>query len=177
MLVGLVGGGPRWLIEPVYDDFSELWEGFDRLGDKNAPDKKIWMSAYVLLGEAEAPARVEANVQAASAALRAALVDIEALARRLEQTSFAEAFVGARAALDGETTGVALDFLQHADLEPDATRLLFAIGRGWVFGAMGSWNDLAVEPSLKAAYDATSEALFRALNAGVLAVANSSYRG
>lgn len=176
MLVGLVGGGPRWLIEPVYREHSELWEGFDRIGDKNAPDKKIWLTAYVLLGEAETPARVDADVAAASIALRAALFAIENVARKIEGAPFADAFAGARAALDGAPLGFELQFLNHAQLGADAVRLLNATGRGWVFGAMGSWNDIKVADALKPEYDAASEALFAALNRAVVAVANSSYR-
>jgi hypothetical protein len=40
LLVGMVGGGPRWLIEAVYGDHSELWEGFDRVGDQKAADQE-----------------------------------------------------------------------------------------------------------------------------------------
>lgn len=177
MLVGFVGGGPRWLIETVYGDHSELWEGFDRIGDQKAPNQKIWLSAYILIGEAESAPSVDTDVIAAAGALRSALFAIEPLARQIPNAPFADIFVAARAALDGKDSEPAPDFVRYAGLKPEAERLLRAAGRAWVFGGMGSWNDMAVDPSLKAKYDETSAALFAALQRAVLVTANSTYRG
>jgi hypothetical protein len=176
LLVGMVGGGPRWLIEAVYPDRSELWEGFDRVGDKNAADKKIWLSAYILIGEADTPKEVDANIKGAAIDLRDALISVEAVAREIPGQPFADAFVAAREALDGKDLPSPLEFLRFTQMKPEAVRLLKAAGRGWVFGAMGSWNDLGVEPALKPRYEAASKALFTALQRAVLVAANSTYR-
>lgn len=176
ILVGLVGGGPRWFIEPVYGEHSELWEGFDRIGDKNAADKKIWLSAYILIGEAESAARVDADIGAASRDLKEALAKIEPVAREIAVPQFAEAFAAARVALEGKGGEQPPSFVRFTDLKPDATRLLNAAGRAWVFGAMGSWNDLAPADAMKQRYEATSKALFTALQRAVIVVANSTYR-
>ena len=56
------------------------------------------------------------------------------------------------------------------------SRLLDPVAVTWVFGAMGSWNDIGVEDALKARYDATSEVLFQALSRAVCVAANSTYR-
>lgn len=176
LLVGMVGGGPRWLIEPVYGAHSEVWEGFDRIGDPKAPDKKIWLSAYVLIGEAESGERVDADVAGASRDLRSALTAIEPVARELPGAPFADIFVAARGALDGQDLPAPLNFLQFADMAPDAARLLKAAGRGWVFGAMGSWNDIVPGSALQPRYEETSRALFAALQRAVLVAANSTYR-
>lgn len=175
-LVGLVGGGPRWLIEPVYGDHSELWEGFDRVGDQNATDKKIWKSAYVLIGEAESAPRVDADVTGASGALNDALRAIEPVARELPGAHFAAAFAAGRAALAGADPEPPPSFTRFTTLTPEAIRLLQAAGRSWVFGAMGSWNDIVPEPALAPRYEQTSKTLFAALKRAALAVANSTYR-
>lgn len=175
-LVGLVGGGPRWLIEPVYGDHSELWEGFDRVGDQNAPDKKIWQSAYILIGEAESAPRVDADVRSASGALNDALRAIEPVARELPGAPFAAAFAAGRAALAGADPEPPPSFTRFTTLTPEAIRLLQAAGRSWVFGAMGSWNDIVPAPALKPRYEQASQALFAALKRATLAVANSTYR-
>lgn len=177
LLVGMVGGGPRWLIEAVYPDHSELWEGFDRVGDQKDPDRKIWLTAYVLLGDAESADRVDTDVAASSIDLRDALLSIEGVARALPDAPFADAFVAARAALDGQDSSYPVDFMRYTQIAPEAARLLKAAGRGWVFGAMGSWNDIAVGAELKPRYEAASKALFAALQRAVLVVANSTYRG
>lgn len=177
LLVGLVGGGPRWLIEAVYADHSELWEGFDRVGDQKAPDRKIWLTAYVLLGDADPADRVDADIAAASLDLRDALLSIEAVARVLPGAPFAHTFAAARAALDGQAASYPVEFMRHTQIAPEGARLLNAAGAGWVFGAMGSWNDIAVAADLKPRYEEASKALFAALQRAVLVVANSTYRG
>lgn len=178
LLVGMVGGGPRWLIEPVYPNYSELWEGFDRIGDKDAPDKKIWLSAYVLIGEAASAESFDAGVAAATIDLRDALLTVESVARAMPGAPFADVFVAARATLEGRAQDqpYPLEFLRYTQLKPEVERLLKAAGRAWVFGAMGSWNDVSVEAALKPRYESASRALFSALQRAVLVTANSTYR-
>jgi len=174
-LVGMVGGGPRWLIEPVYGDHSELWEGFDRIGDKDAADKKTWLTAYVLIGEAQSAPKVDADLRGARLDLQAALASIEKVSRAMPNAPFVDAFVGARAALDGKGGAPPPEFVRFTAMKPDAVRLLQAAGGAWVFGAMGSWNDLAPDASLRARYQQTSKDLFAALQRAVLVVGNSTY--
>jgi len=177
MVVGFVGGGPRWLIETVDPEGSGVWEGFDRVGNKDAPDKKIWLSAYILIGEADTVESVDADVPAAAGALRSALLEIEPLAQKIPGAPFAHFFATARAALDGKDSEPPPSFVRYAGLSPEAGRLLQATGRAWVFGGMGSWNDMVVAPALTPRYHESSNALFAALQRAVLAIANSSYRG
>lgn len=177
LLVGMVGGGPRWLVETVYPERSELWEGFDRIGDQKAPDQKIWLSAYVLLGEAASAERADTDIVSASIDLRDALISIEDIARAMPGQRFAGVFADARATLDGQDLPYPLDFLNFTFVAPDARRLLNATGKAWVFGAMGSWNDVVPDAALKQRYDSASQTLFAALQRAVLVVANSTYRG
>lgn len=177
LLVGMVGGGPRWLVETVYPERSELWEGFDRIGDQKALDQKTWLSAYILLGEAASAERMDTDIAGASIDLRDALISIEDVARAIPGGRFVDAFAGARATLDGQDLPYPLDFLQFTFVAPDARRLLNATGKAWVFGAMGSWNDVMPDAALKPRYDSASQTLFAALQRAVLVVANSTYRG
>lgn len=176
LLVGMVGGGPRWLIEAVYGDHSELWEGFDRVGDQKAADQKIWLSAYILIGEAASAPSVDTNIKGASVDLRDALLNIEAVSRAMPGAPFADAFVGARETLAGKDPGLPVEFLRYTNMKPEAERLLKAAGRGWVFGAMGSWNDIVPDAALKPRYESASKTLFTALSRAVLVSANSTYR-
>ena len=176
LLVGMVGGGPRWLIEAVYGDHSELWEGFDRVGDQKAADKKIWLSAYILIGEAASAESVDTNIKGASIDLRDALLNIEPVARAIPGAGFADIFVAARETLEGKDMPYPLEFLRFAKMKPEAERLLKAAGRAWVFGAMGSWNDVGVDAALKPRYESASKVLFDALARAVLVSANSTYR-
>lgn len=176
LLVGMVGGGPRWLIEAVYGDHSELWEGFDRVGDQKAVDKKIWLSAYILIGEAASAESIDTNIKGASVDLRDALLNIEPVARAIPGTGFADIFVAARGTLEGKDLPYPLEFLRYAQMKPEAQRLLKAAGRAWVFGAMGSWNDVSVDAAMKPRYESASKTLFEAASRAVLVSANSTYR-
>ena len=177
MLVGMVGGGPRWLIEAVQPARAEIWEGFDRLGDRDDPEQKIWRGAYLMLGASERQEDADCDIAGADSDVRTALIAIEALARDIPGAPFADDFANAIDVLDGATpANPSLDFLHLTDLGADARRLLAASVQGWVFGAMGSWNDVGVEEGLSARYEETSEALFLALQCAATAVANSTFR-
>jgi hypothetical protein len=61
-------------------------------------------------------------------------------------------------------------------MTPEAQGLLKAAGAAWVFGAMGSWNDVVPDAALKPRYESASKTLFTALSRAVLVSANSTYR-
>lgn len=175
MLVGFVGGGARWLIEAAGRERSELWEGFHRFGDRK--DAKPWLCTHILQGEVSL-AEVEPQAfEPAVAELRGALVEIEAFARSQQLDNFAECFARGSALLEsGEPES--MDWLdrvmRHAGLDRRQASVLQAINHAWVFGGMGSWNDLGLggEP-----YDGLSERLYAALNNAVAGLANATFRG
>jgi len=178
MMVGLVGGGPRWLIEAVMPARCEVWEGYDHLGDRTDPEQRIWLCGYLMLGETEPQNDADRDVAGATTEVRSALAVILPFARELPGAPFTENFAGARATLDGAvSTNRAIDFLALTDLSQDAQRLIAAAAEAWVFGAMGSWNDIGADGAHKERYDAVSETLFHALTRAVIAAANSSYPG
>jgi hypothetical protein len=55
-----------------------------------------------------------------------------------------------------------------------ATCLLDACQSAWVFGGMGSWNDMSFEGGDQAEYDRVSERLFAVLNETIQIAANAS---
>lgn len=75
-----------------------------------------------------------------------------------------------------------LDEIAYCEFAPpdlismDACRLLSAVDAAWVFGGIGSWNDLAFEGKDRSDYEQLSEQLYQVLNACILASANSSCR-
>lgn len=174
MSVGFVGGGPRWLIEAVGPVHSEIWEGFDRLGDRDDPAQKIWLNAYLMQGETVPQALAHTPVAQAIADLSQVLPEIEALAREEGSPHFAECFERARAALasaDAEP-GADHELVAYAGLAPNSVRLLAAIECAWVFGGMGSWNDGVGDER----HEEVSDDLFGVLIDGIVAVANATYR-
>lgn len=178
--VGFVGGGPRWLIEIVGAQTSELWESDWAVIDQNAPEQRIWGVQYVRLADAwqgEAPAH--RPLSAIRADLEEVLPTIAEFAKDHELENFSESFAQSVALLqpDGPARSA-----YHADLAPkgllsdDAERLLAAAQTAWVFGAMGSWNDVWFEGDW-ATYTELSDKLFSLLIEGAAAATNSSFTG
>lgn len=175
MLAGMVGGGQRWLIEVVGERGSELWEGFERLGDRNAPDRKIWLWTFIRQGEASTP-ELDADVAAlpldrAVAQFHDALTRIEAYARAEDHGNFAEVFRGALADLDKGEGAADWINLDHTGLNQRQASILTATSRASVFGGMGSWNDLGGGD----AYDKVSQDLYATLNDCIMALGNSTF--
>lgn len=175
MLVGFVGGGPRWLIEVVGAASSEVWEGFDRLGDRKDPEQKIWTTTYIREGEVQ-PSQVQAEtLEAALADFRGVLPEIEAYARDEKLDGFADCFARALAALDGpRPRGEYFDtFARFTGADDRQLKVLAAVMDAWVFGGMGSWNDTGGGEL----YDRLSERLFTSICETICGLGNSSFRG
>jgi hypothetical protein len=177
MLAGFVGGGPAWLIEQIGAPNSAIWQGFDRLGDRHEPARKIWLNTYL---RELATGRQEEGappIGQARADLHAALAQIGTLAARMGLGDWAEAFsrasalLGGGGAVDDELTR---DFKRYAGYSDEQCRLLAAAAAGSVFGAMGSWNDIVPDGKDAADYERASDALFAALNRAVCALADTT---
>lgn len=177
MLAGFVGGGARWLIEAAGSEQSEIWEPFHRLGDRSDPQRRIWKCTHIML--AKAP-RHEldpdmAPLDKAVAALRKALVHIETYARDEEQESFADIFNEAVDTIDAGKPSIEQgDMARFTGFDDRHAAIFEACSRAWVFGGMGSWNDIGGSGER---YDRVSQALYDTLNACVAALANSTFRG
>src|SRR5262249_28395244 len=117
------------------------------------------------------------TVDALSVQLQEALADIVAFADDHHTEGFAAYFRKAIACLSDDDP---FAVVYHKDLAPDgildlpAQRLLAACQAAWVFGGMGSWNDMSFDGAEQKRYDRVSEKLFALLNDGICASANSS---
>ncbi len=173
MLVGFVGGGPRWLVEVSLGQTSEMWEGFHRFGDRK--EAKPWLCTNIMQGEVAAGDLKPVDLNDALSDLRTILPEIEAFAREEKLDNFAECFANASKALaspPAETPWLH-DVARYAGFDQRQLSVLQAVGHAWVFGGMGSWNDTGGGPR----YDELSERLFAALNDTICGLANSTFRG
>lgn len=71
-------------------------------------------------------------------------------------------------------TGITKDLVLNGVVPELATFLLDACQSAWVFGGMGSWNDMSFEGADQAEYDRLSEELFNTLNETIQTAANAS---
>jgi hypothetical protein len=166
MLAAFVGGGGTWTLQVQLSDGNyEQWIAQWAVDEsRRQKDGKIWKVAYkrVYVGKDSLPA---VSLTVARAQLKQALTDIHAFASRTDAKPFTTAFAKALAALNEEVGSEAY----HRDLFPEKTGTRSAVAtlqaaqHVWVFGGMGSWNDLGFDGNDAKEYDRVSEQLYQAL--------------
>jgi hypothetical protein len=177
MTAGLAGGGGEWILATRTAASADFWMSRWAFSRRDAPEQGAWRVQYGLVASSpEAPPRTPERDQVVGA-FRSALVDILDFSQTHECGSFPETFARALAALDGRGERVGYhhrDLCPAGILEPIHQVLLDAAQDAWVFGAMGSWNDLSFEGDAGRRYEAVSEALFLAVTAAICFAANGS---
>jgi hypothetical protein len=180
MSVGFVGGGGRWLIEADLPDGCEVWEARWTVGNDKDPDSRIWRVSYGRLAHGEGPRAQPGRLNGFREQLQSLLPQIAKFARTHELENFAGSFDRGLECLESSAP---LTLVLHTDMAPTAflslaaERLLAAAQAAWVFGAMGSWNDVSFDGKDQQEYESLSERLYHLLNRGAIEAANTSCRG
>jgi len=176
--VGFVGGGGRWLIEALHSDQSELWEAGWLIGNRDDPDRKIWNVCYRRVGNSgnHLPSD-NTDLVTLKHDLKVALTRIEQFARSQKLANFATSF---RKAIDVLESEAPLSGTYHPDLACsfsvplEARKLLAAAQFAWMFGGMGSWDDLGFVRDQQQEYVCITDILFKLLIRAICQSANSS---
>jgi hypothetical protein len=174
---GFVGGGRQWAIEVLRKGpVSEFWMSRWEVGDRNAPDRRIWRVGYGLTATQPTQSFLPRRLDAICADLRIALSEIRAFAEANQCANFIPSFNAALRALDNPEADIGYhkDLAPPGALTPQAVSLLKAAQSAWVFGGMGSWNDMGFDGATQKEYERVSDALFNVLNDAVEAAATSS---
>jgi len=178
MSVGFVEGGGRWLIETRQAQASDLWQARWQVVNKDDPDQKIWEAIYYRIdqGRPHIPLQTK-SLTALRQDLMTVLSKIEAFAARHKLEHFAGAFRKATGLLSSDHP---LAETYHSDLAPtaamplEAKQFLGAVQAAWVFGGMGTWNDLGFDGDDQREYDALSGELFLLLNQALCGAINTT---
>jgi hypothetical protein len=174
--VAFVGGGGRWLIESVGPAGSDFWMANWRLGNRDRPDRKIWQVTYGRVEQDRPTAAPEpASLDRLSRDLQETLRDAAALSRRNDLDEFTQSFDEALAALTAEGEPDLHGLAPPGQLPLPASRLAAASLHAWVFGGMGSWNDIVFKGSDDEEYHRISENLYRLINAAAVEAVNGSF--
>jgi hypothetical protein len=166
-LAALANAG-QWGLLGVGKRQSEVWRATWTVANRDAPDRRIWSVSYN--GTRATPAAPQClDIEDAAAALRHHLENAQAFAEQEELGSWVEWFRRALNDVD--------EIPYHDDMLPDSfggepRRLVAMATRSWVFGGMGSWNDLGfADPDVRQHYENLSRLLYgavlRAFVAGV----------
>lgn len=177
-LVGFIGGGGKWLIETRGLSYSDFWKPRWQLGNRDRKDKKIWRVSYVrVLSRMPLTQARPDDLEQLRLELKQCLERIAQFSRSQNLEWFTKAFESAFARLESQDP---LADVYHTDIAPSgflslaANQLLGSAQAAWVFGGMGSWNDLGFEGPAQARYEQLSEELYQLLNRVIVAAANSS---
>jgi hypothetical protein len=180
MLVAFAGAG-QWSLLGTSDGRSaERWRVSWTLGDRDAPDRRIWDVAYHGQSAEDDPPPVRPDLAAAENRLLTALSQVEAFAREQKEVEgWADWFGEARrfgAAVDPQPPYFP-DMLPPRGFSESARRLLATGARSWAFGGMGSWNDLSFQGKDEEAYEEVSAELYAAVLGAFVAAVNSELEG
>jgi hypothetical protein len=177
------GGGERWALRTSNGVRHDAWSSRLAL-DEHARDEGLarrgarvpfWRASY-LRRDCRGHGPFDADADAASDALRQALVDIAAFAAAHDGVSWVDrSFAPALALLDGrmdpDERRTAFAFAAFTRT-PAAGRMLDACQAAWVFGGMGSWNDGTLGPP--ADHERVTAALHQAIHRAIAAAVNSN---
>jgi hypothetical protein len=157
-----------------------VWVPGWEVGDQGAPDNRIWNVAFAGSEYGHFPEPVRPSILDSAEALRLAVVDARDFAHSHNLQFWADRFD--EAIRRGEAADPEIPF--HPDIAPrsavstDVLRLLAMASASWVFGGMGSWNDLWLDdPAAGDRYKDVSERLYDALLGAFAAATNSSLAG
>jgi len=175
-LVAFVGGGRQWLIGALTPEGSDFWAGRWEVGDTKRSDRRIWRVKYGRIARRQ-PTLEPPQVDIANLKRRLTvnLTAIGEFARKQEMDYFAAAFdtglelLTTEGALDGTS-----DAFSNDALPPVARQLLGAARAAWVFGGMGSWNDVGFDGPDQDVYERLTDELYELLNEAIIAAANTS---
>lgn len=177
MLVAFIGGGGRWVIEAQKDNSSDYYQGF--LKSTRSINKRSWAVNYLRIAKNSKQIRLySSNLKKIKKILSEDLKNIYRFAIANKLSNFAKYFENGIECLNSDNP-FTLDSVYHKDLVPDnyysliAQQILSACQSSWVFGGMGSWNDMSFEGKNKIIYEKVSEKLYKDISNSIVCAINS----
>lgn len=178
MSAGFIGGGGRWQLSVTDGRRMDLWEANWEVGNRGAPDQRIWRVRYGMVAEnLTFVLPTQRSPEEIIPAIRQLLPDILAFCEQHRIDGFGSCFSKAIACLSADEP---FALVYHKDLAPEellslsAQRVLAACQAAWVFGGMGSWNDMGFDGQEQVRYETLSGALFTLLNEAIQSSTNSA---
>lgn len=171
-------GGTPIAVQTDLPKGYELWYPLWKTGGE---PQKPWFVEYRGLKFGHSHVAEQMSIEDVKVRLRAAISLAKQFARRskMDLSFWADHFSRALDLLDSEEPSVHY----HSDLLPitgfskEAKQILAAASQAYVFGGMGSWNDLGFEtPEINKEYQEVTKTLYQAVKMSAL-MASNSYSG
>lgn len=180
MSVAFAGGGGRWLIETASQSTSDFWEANWEVGDRDDPDQNIWRVKYGrIVKNANEPEQPLPSVSDVKAELKEVLQKISKFAHNNNCSNFGKWFDSGIKALSKAPSknGKGYNILPDNYATSEHHQLVDACQSAWVFGGMGSWNDMGFsDDEVYKKYEELSDKLFNLINLALLVACNPSTR-
>ena len=179
MSAGLIGGGAVWTIAAPHGESIDHCAADWVVWNQHASAQRIWRVTYRLIASLPKVPPASDDVARAGAELTDALQRIHAFAKAHDCAPFTDRF---RRALESlaepfPTHGYHTDLCPDGVLTASARALLDASQSAWVFGGMGSWNDLGFDGDAGRECEEVSARLCAAVHDAIRAAANDSENG
>jgi len=177
-LVGFVGGGGRWLIEAIINNHAQYWLKRWELTNKQDPENKIWSVHYLRVEEKANIVDQQFDVDEVKKDFEQVLGQLIHFCQQQQLPQWKSVFENGKIILTGSLAQQVhqdIDLLVTKNYSSSAQELLAAINVSWVFGGMGSWNDISFEEaSVQKQYDDLSGRLYALMMKGIVAAVNDN---
>jgi hypothetical protein len=175
--VAFVGGGGKWHIAAIFSNSADRWLSRWQVTDQNAPDNRIWKVDYGRVSKNEPlPELSDGELSSCKDRFERVLKQIEAFAVGHNLEHFAKCFqkgIDSLSTDDPTSFGYAEGLLPNEGFSLEAKQLIAGTSAAWVFGGMGSWNDLGFDGDEQSKYERLSKDLYSIMNESVEQSANS----
>jgi len=176
MLAGFVGGGGTWLIEAIYSSYSDFWVNRWKVTKQNDPNRKIWSVSYGRSQVQQPIINLCPDVQETKEMLTSSLTEIQSFATKRKLDNWAAIFQNALRILDSLESAPAFnhDLIYKFNYTLPALQLIYSANAAYVFGGMGSWNDLGFATTEEnKEYNKLSALLYDSINQAFVSGINS----
>lgn len=177
-LAGFVGGGGNYFIECVYSNYSDFWIS-NWNHDENLEDKP-WKVTYVKAVSKQPTRNQQFDLTKIRAELKHILEQITEFAFKETSENWGEIFSKSKNTLESDNPENGFyhnDLILQGNYELENRQLLMSASKSFVFGGMGSWNDMRFEnEKTEKMYNSLSAKLYAIMMKTIVASINKDKR-
>ena len=174
-MAGFSGGGGNWFIETVYPNHSDFWLG-NWNHDKELIEKP-WQVTYRKAVEKQPTRNQKFELITARTALHNILERITDFAFKETNENWGTIFENAKKTLHSESPETNFyhnDLIKKENYDLQNRQLLLGASKAFVFGGMGSWNDMGFEnDETNTIYNELSSELYNSINKSIVCAINN----
>ena len=174
-MAGFVGGGGEWIIEVAYGNYTDYWVCQLDVVNPDANDHRIWNIQFAKIKDLASIPSSDVSIENAKADLSISLSNIIAFSSKHSPQGWTKIFEQALRNLSSQKP----EWLYYKDcfvIEPYSLprkQLFTSAATAYVFGGMGSWNDIWYDtPELEKQNSELSADLYDKVVQAVVAAVN-----